>query len=715
MKTFFATTNLLLIASLLLFLYSCEKDAYDPYADPPWLKGSIIETLENEGNYSILLELMKKAGYEEPIEKGLFTVFAANDSAYSAYFKEKGIGSVNEISDDEAFKLFTLNVMNTPRTRKQLIYDYLQWHGGWQEPNSEIGALLWRVKTRSESPDYIDDVKYFNEFIGQKLKVMGQQKMVPMFSTEFFTEYGANPDGSDYNYFFPNTKWSGLQWYNANVVKAEVKASNGFIYYLDKAVPEIPSIDEYLRNNQDEFSVFYDLMQRFAQYSFINYDDDADKTRLYSKNYSGVSNILSEAGPSPGDPYDRRNSYSAFIPTNEVLQKYINETFLKSFPSLDSVPDITLTFLAQSCLVNLFQLPSKMKNNLINAYGDNIAIDVYSDVDEAILLSNDPLYKMNKYYPPRAFTSTIKPIFFNSLHTTFLYAVSGAKMVASLTSPDLNVIVFAPTNEGLLEGGIRYFKESRVLQIQAEDKDWYGMYLEEGKLFVEDHVCKNTNQDFSGEGFQRMSSGNYIYYNNNTIQAGGNQELGNVAKIVKSEHGDNGILLTLDKAIIAPKNDVARFIAGDDDLIEFYGLIEEAGLADSLISERTDLGYPVIKFLVEQDAWTVFAPTNDAINTARSNGLIPTDQKELESFIRYHFIPGNVIFDDGEFNGITSSAKIDSSTVNQVYYAPVEIKNAKNKLSIVDNVGNIVNVNHNSANNLVKLGVLHKINKILQN
>lgn len=698
---------------LVFVLYNCEDNHFDRYEDPPWLGGSIIETLESEDNYNILLDLMRKAKYEEPIEKGLFTIFAANDSAYQSYFDSKGIASVEDLTEKQAQMLFTLNILNTPRSRKQLIYDYLPYHGGWQEPNSEIGALLWRVYTKSKSPEYLDEVRYYKSLLGQTLKIIGQDKLVPMLSTEFFTEYNGDKQGSDYKFFFPNTPWTGLQWYNAAVVKPEAKTSNGFIYYIDRAVPEIPNIDDYLRMNPDKFSLYYDLIQRFATYSFSAYDTDPDRTKLYRKSYSKISNITIETGPSPAPPYDRRNSFSAFIPTNDVFQKYLDETFLKSFSSLDSVPEVSLITLAQSCMINLFAIPSKIQGSLINAYGDNIPIDVYNDVDEAILLSNGPVYTMNKYYPPRAFTSTVGPVFFNKEYTTYLFGIDNAKMVASLTSSDLNVNIFAPTNEGLLEGGIRYYELRRQLESYFDDQTWRRMDEFAIKSMVENHIVTNKTIDYSGEGFVRANSGNYIYYNNNQLQGGGNQELGTVATIVGTENGDNGMLYHLDNAILAPKKDPAKFIADEEDLSDFFDLLYTSGLLDSVADAVTRISYPRIRFLQEQEYWTVFAPTNQAIAAARNNGLIPEEVNELSDFLRYHFIIEDVVFDDGVQSGTFYSAKVDSIVTGYTYNAPVEIINQDKNMQIIDKQNNRINVIHNKSNNMVKQGVLHEVDKVL--
>ncbi|MBN2263424.1 MAG: fasciclin domain-containing protein, partial [Prolixibacteraceae bacterium] len=200
----------------------------------------------------------------------------------------------------------------------------------------------------------------------------------------------------------------------------------------------------------------------------------------------------------------------------------------------------------------------------------------------------------------------------------------------------------------------------------------------------------------------------------NRLQGGGNQEIDNYAQIIGSEEGDNGVLYYLDKAILGPKNDAAMFIARDEDLTEFYNLLYQAGLSDTVIDDQTDLEYPQISFLQLEASWTVFAPTNDAIIAARNNGEIPEDIEELKNFLRYHFVFDNVIFNDGKLNGTFSTAKIDSSGVDETFYAQIDVLNSKNNLSVVDKAGTRVDIKNSTANNLVKYGVLHKIDKTLQ-
>ncbi|HJX72208.1 MAG TPA: hypothetical protein VJ346_09655, partial [Bacteroidales bacterium] len=150
-------------AILLLVIISCEKIFEDKhqerFLDPPWLDGSIMKTLqEDTAGFDIFLALMERAGYTDKMERGIYTLFVANDESYREYFKSIGIDSVGQLSNNDARQLFELNVINSPRSEHQLIYDYI--FGAWQGPGSEYGALIFRIRTLSKSPPQQELVKY---------------------------------------------------------------------------------------------------------------------------------------------------------------------------------------------------------------------------------------------------------------------------------------------------------------------------------------------------------------------------------------------------------------------------------------------------------------------------------------------------------------------------------------------------------------------------
>ena len=301
--------GIILLAS---FFYQCSEP-HKRFEDPPWLGGTSIETLEKEGNYDTFLALMDKADYRTSIENQLFTLFVPSDSAFEAYFVDAGISSVEELTEDEAIELFGLHILINPRSREQLMYEYA-W-GELQDPVGEYGTLFHKKETYSVPVEYKEEVRYNEEFLGQTLDIYRDRTFLPLFTTEFFEDYGGAPDGSDYTFLYPETPWSGTGWHDAQVVEAEVRTASGFLYYIDRVVAPVPTIEEYLFNHQDDFGVYYDIAQRFANYHTARFNEKLE--RRYKKGYTLDLNFGNEYGSRTNDNSDPGTMlymFSAYIP-----------------------------------------------------------------------------------------------------------------------------------------------------------------------------------------------------------------------------------------------------------------------------------------------------------------------------------------------------------------------------------------------------------------
>jgi hypothetical protein len=336
----FQLFQIAVVALVLLGIFGCSKNQ-DRYEDPPWLGGSSIETLKGRGNYTIFLTLMEKAGQASTIEKTLSTLFVPNDDAFTTYFNSLGIESVEGLSDAQATNLFNLHVLPNPRSKFQLIYEYL-----WSElqgPNGEYAGLFFRKPTKSTSipykevvPEYYQDSK----LRGQELTMYTGDKLVPLFSKDYFEDFFGAADGSDYKFMFPESNWSehGLNWANAAVTESEVRTSNGFIYFIDQVVPLQKNMEEYLRATPEKFGLYYDILQRFANYGTTR---TINNQTQYAKSYDLVSNIAEEQGAFTGNEVRMKDMYTAFLPNNEVLQQYLDTKVLPTYKYIDSVPKVT--------------------------------------------------------------------------------------------------------------------------------------------------------------------------------------------------------------------------------------------------------------------------------------------------------------------------------------------------------------------------------------
>jgi uncharacterized surface protein with fasciclin (FAS1) repeats len=712
-KQFIALKTLAFLTTVLLLLSACEEETPEIYQSPPWLGGTNIETLTKEGDCNIYLELMEKAGYTEPISKQLFTLFVPRDSAFREYFKSIGIESVDDLTKEQARQLFTLHVLRNPRSSFQLIYEWV-W-GELQGPTGEYAALFFRKQTNSVSLPYRETVLYDPAYIGRSLIIeSGQYKWVPLFTVDFMEDYFASVDGSDYEFIYRNSKWGGMQWHNAMVTEAEVRTRDGFIYYLDQVVPPMPSLEQYLKDNQDKFGIYYNLIQRFARYGGAGVNEQNEQ--VYSKRYiQPMLDIAHDGGPSISDELIRQDMFTAYIPRDEVLQEYLDKNVYPYYSSIDSMPEVTLHYIAQAHITDKLGLKSKIDKGMYNIFGDLLIIDTDKDIADAFMCSNGALYEMNKVLEPNVFRTVPGPLFFNSNYTIFLHALLIADMINSISNPEFQVSVFAPNNEQLTKYNIRYNSEDNIMQFLSRSGLWTNFRLEDLTEFVENHIIKKSITDFGGEGFVEMSSGNFVHYNNNLLYGAGNLEDNDYTGFTEMEENEiNGVLYYIDNVIKVPEYNTAESIGKDPDLSELFSLLSKSNLLDTIVDPFTYDTLPVLNFLAASEYWTLFLPVNSAIIQAQNDLEIPDDPELLKDFLYNHFVKGDVIFDDGEKSGIFYTNFIDTITDAGIVYGELDISNIPYNLQITDQSGQVINVDHNDANKLVEGGVIHKISSVIK-
>ncbi len=725
----------IVLVVLLLGVFGCSKQQ-ERYADPPWLGGSSIETLQKRGNYTIYLKLMEKAEYTVPITKQLFTLFVPNDDAFKTYFTQQGIASVDDLTKDEATNLFTLHCLRNPRSRYQLIYEYV-----WSEeqgPHGEYAALFFRKPTVSTSLPYYETARY-EPNKGKKYLMYTGIKLVPCFSIDYFEDFFGALDGSDYTYMYPNSKWGdNLNWGNAMVIEdplrvvppdetvdqrrnaAAIRTSNGFIFLLDQVVEPQLSLEQYLLAHQDKFGVYYDMMQRFANYTSPKTFPNRGNEIGYLKTYDLVSNIAEEQGAFTGNEVRMKDMFTGYLPSDPVLTDYLNKKVLNTYANLDSVPEVTLYYILQTQLGRSLGLISKISKSYFNSFGDPMVINK-SDIVSQHMCSNGMIYEMNKVLEPNVFKTVPGELFFNSNYSTFLYCLNQASMLTSLSNPGQPVTLLAATNDELYAYGIRYDKPSTKVQYKGSDGLWKAIKTDDLNIFCEDHIYNGVKSDFSGQGYLEMNSGNFISYNNNALVGCENQYKKDKAVITDTKPNDlNGILYYLNNPIKS-KYVMGKFFTTNADVSVFKdALVKTKLLNPRFVDATTKDTIPNLTFLPECSYWTAFAPTNDAMAAAKAAGLIPTETEALKKFLLYHFVRKNAIFDDGGntetlmgLSGTYDSDRILATTVEGTTYAPLKIVNEPNKLTVEDGTGKVVTVDHSQADILTRKGVAHKINSVL--
>jgi uncharacterized surface protein with fasciclin (FAS1) repeats len=645
--------------------------------------------------------------------------------------------------------------LRNPRSRYYLVYE-VAW-SEFQGPQGEYASLFHRKETPSTGESYIDSVRYASSgsLVGTKPRIVVDPKFVGLWSAEFFHDYGAASDGSDYLFMFPGSTWEkdypseldgkGLNWHSAAVIpnpenpkELEVRTSTGFIYFLDRVVEPIPSMEKYLQE-QDKFSVFYDMMQRFAR--FTPAGEDNDQRALTRKSYVGIFDLADEDAGATTTAVPPLNMWSAFIPNNTVFNEYLNNTVLKNYPSLDSVPIVTLEYIVQTQLASNLVVLSKMRKGYVNSYGEPTDYTP-SDIASGFMCSNGVIYESKRVMEPNVFTTVPGELFINKDYSTLLEILGAANVLNSLANPAVNVTLFASTNQALYDYGIRYEENLKIIQVRATDQRWYKMPDADLIAFAQEQAVRlplDAATLAGGEQYFETLSQSFIKVANNEVFGAENLTYNTPAKVLEVvPNARNGYLVKVDRPI------AGRFVMGqkliasipatganplwfNPDFSEFAELLVKANVLDPRTRSTTyKEAIPNLKFLSVDKYWTAFIPSNAAIEQARAEGILPAKNKypttaagkdSMINFLNYHFVRGSAVFDDGKRSGDFKTYRTYKETIDGIVTtlsSTVNIVNTPNNLIVKDNSGKVIQLNHNDANVLVRFGVIHKINSVLK-
>lgn len=169
-----------------------------------------------------------------------------------------------------------------------------------------------------------------------------------------------------------------------------------------------------------------------------------------------------------------------------------------------------------------------------------------------------------------------------------------------------------------------------------------------------------------------------------TIQGGENMDLNDPVRVIKDYNQTNGHTYFIDKPIQAPLKSVFKILSTQPEFSAFFTLLNgfPGTTPTSPIIFVNKTNYYGIDFnvkLFNTFNYTVYVPTNDAINKAITDGIItPWDSQgnivgindmtdasvktaaiaKLERFVRYHFQDNSVFLDGQSVNTTFQSATI---------------------------------------------------------
>lgn len=474
MKSMTFVRNPLWVLLLPFLLFSCEDKMEEHYEKPAWLKGSAWEVLSSDeygGKYSIFLEAVDLAGFRPILEgKGIATVMAPDNDAFTAYLEKEGYVSVRDIQIDKLKKLIGFHLVYYSYNKSDLENFRPEGDLADEEEDDDTEVVLpgmyYKFRTRSSSPTtQVTGLTSSGEV--KTLTIYHLERFLPIFSHYMFSSKKIEAK-KNYEYFYPGSTWNGDEGFNvsnASVKEYQIIANNGYVYTIDKVLEPLETIYDEMKQNPN-YSTFLSYYNSFSVYTLDedlvkDYGDalGVDELYLHTHQSNGLPNIALEWPVSNYRliPELASVAYSVFAPSNTALTKFFDRFWKgKGYESLaDLDPLVAKLLLLQYVYGGSIVFPDEVKT-ITNGYGTSYNFDPYQVNDKSICV-NGSFYGLDEIDTPPIFNSVIGPAFSNKNYLNFLYTLYGNgddNLLRTYSSQATKYTVLMPANDNFEVNGM---------------------------------------------------------------------------------------------------------------------------------------------------------------------------------------------------------------------------------------------------------------------
>lgn len=727
----------MVLSCLLVTALGCKKKAWDEYyGRPDTLEPPIYQVLESKGNFRNILAAIDKAGYRKTLgAAGYWTFFAPHDSAFDVYFKAEGMSGIDDLDSNACRKIVTYCLVYNAFKRERI--------GDYQSTQGWVPNIAFKRRTASYTGVYDGQ-----NSSGENIKVIASNrnnngsvyyveadnnnKYIPYFVDNFMSAKGLS--ATDYNYFYPSTPYTGFNVVDAVVTERDVPAENGVIHVINKVITTLPGLDEYISTNP-QYSEFKKLFDKYLlQYALNPFVSQRYPTPVYTKifNASLAFSPNNENFLRMQDNDGQQNTYSMFVPTNEVLLNYVNSVLLEHYNSLDEMPVNIIYDFVNAHLWQTAVWPSKFSTTF-NYLGEEARFNPATDVVDKKILSNGIFYGTSKVQLANVFSSVYGRAYLDPRYS-MMTSLLNQELKFQISNVRLKYSLFLISNDVLNAAG--YFSDPMVDNNPAFQWRYTppngGAQLTGSSALVRllrllnMHVVPDLDvQSLSGSGVVKTYGGEFVRYENNQLFASGNVDEGNVANSTDARTALNGTAHYLDQVLTFSESTIGKHIEkiGTPDTSPFHYFWQYLRRSSIYTASSGD-----ILNVAAGSFYTFFIPDNDAIQAAVNDGLLPGTgtapaktpnfnpsslaEKELvNKFIYFHILNKKAVATDGRESGsfetLFRNANGDPASVFVNNTTP-------NAMKVTDMNARIVDVVQANSNYLSNRCVIHLISDYLK-
>lgn len=733
-----------LLLTLILIVTACKKKEFDDYYKrPESLEPPIYQTLPAKGNFKNLTALIDKAGYKTTLSSaGFWTLFAPTDSAFQQHFKVNST-SLDKIDSATARAIVQYLLVYNGFTKDRL--DDYQSGIGWQPDAAFRRRTAYYTGFYNDTLANGQAVKAIaanrNGSVTPYIAADNNNKYIPYFTDVYFSTKKLT--AADYTYFYPATSFSGFNVEGAKVLNKDVPAENGVIHEIDRVVMPLPSIDEYLRS-KGEYKEFRKLYNKYTVTFLLNTDATqrygiltGDNKQVYVKTYNSslAFSPNNENFLKLQDNDGQQDSWSVFVPKNDELLAYLRNTLLeyygKDLANLDKLPPQVISDFLNAHMWQTALWPSKFSST-VNFLGEEARFDAQTDVPDRKILSNGMFYGTTKVQEANVFSSVYSRAYLDPKYS-IMTRLLDAELKFIINSPREQYTLFMMSDEAIRAAGYDYVSSINEWGYTANGVRTAGEAIRRRLLRIVSTSLVQTPKgelaDLSGTGTIAAYEGEIIKFNNNVVLSGGTMDANRVVRVDSSRTVRNGKVYYLNGLLLFSEVNIGTHIrnlgmATTSDFNFFWQYLQNSGSYNAATGEIA--GTSAGSF------YTVFIPTNAAIQQAVKDGILPgsmatgvpnfnptlaTDKEAVNRFILYHILNKKSVIPDGKdqgaFETLLKNAAGDVLPITVISQAPAPSQPG-GTLKVTDMNNRQVNVLIAQSNNLSNRTVIHLTDNYLK-
>lgn len=758
------TKSFVYLVLLLFIAGSCRDDSYiDKYERPEWLAGKVYTQLKGQPDLSTFAKCLELAGYDTILDvSGSYTVFAPTDEAFSRYFQQSPYKRVEDIPLAFLNDLVKYHIVQNPWSKNQLrsldVY-------GWIDPkdltNNEPKGYKRETLLLDKDPRYgvFGERRNLRNYISivdttttswKRRETIDSRKYAPIFYKEYFDIYELN--SSDYEFYFnrPIDTPSDIYYGGGKVMGDEVFAENGFVYKIDRVVEPLKNAYQILsdKTGPHSYTAFLDLINTFPDFVYNN-NKTLDQPgaaqgltvdSLFDLTYPRLTfNINREKTKAPPSTYGLpenvaiRYHHGLIAPTDEAFNAFVNEYMVggTKWGSLKNAPEHIKRIIVNTYMSINPIYPTDLEKGFYNGELDLITVD-QEDIVQKQYGSNCTFMGVDQAIVPRAFKSVTGPIYLSRGYSRVMYAIESSGLLSSLKRQNQDYIFFVESDQSLQEDSSLVYNQVMerfsAFMISPGSIQEFGLTKTDLRTLLLNHVGLEKPKGLARKEFIPTQAGTYLIVNNETGEVrgtdvttqgyGGSQVVQEIPRQI-STNADNGTTYEINNWFSFSA--VSLYSAISTKYPRFHNLLKAAGF--DLAKEYR------YSFISESEVYTVFVPSDAAIEAYQTAGLTVDQLKRL---VLIHFIPGHIIFTDGKKSaGYYETARTsEASSQYATFYTQLKLDPGIDIIKIMGKDGTpFVEVQESSKTNLIlgkgvgegteaivgtiSNGVIHEIDKVL--